>query len=74
LIPCCHVLEHLRWPERLLIALKPLLTPRSGQLLVALPNVLFYKNRVRLLCGQFEYADSGIMDASHFRWLTHLSA
>jgi SAM-dependent methyltransferase len=74
LIICSHVLEHLRWPERILLALKSRLQPRSGRLLVALPNVLFYKNRARLLLGRFEYQDSGIMDASHFRWFTFRSA
>jgi hypothetical protein len=43
-------------------------------LICALPNVLFYKNRFRLLTGRFEYEESGIMDASHFRWFTFDSA
>jgi 2-polyprenyl-3-methyl-5-hydroxy-6-metoxy-1,4-benzoquinol methylase len=73
-VVCSHVLEHLRWPDRALAALRPLLIPGRGCLLVALPNLLFYKTRARLLIGRFEYQDSGIMDASHFRWYTFATA
>ncbi len=69
-----HVLEHLRWPDRLLQENRSVPLPDHGRLLCALPNVLFYKNRLRLLAGRFEYEESGIMDASHFRWFTFDSA
>lgn len=71
---CSHVLEHLRWPDRLLKEVRELLLPRKGVLLVALPNALFYKNRWRLLTGHFDYEESGLMDASHFRWFTYASS
>jgi SAM-dependent methyltransferase len=67
---CSHVLEHLRWPNRLLEDLRRISVPGHSLLLVALPNLLFYKNRAAIAAGYFEYADSGIMDASHFRWFT----
>ena len=73
-VMCSHVLEHLRWPERLLAALRSLMTPGQSRLLVALPNLLTYKNRAKLLMGRFEYEESGIMDASHFRWYTFVTA
>lgn len=71
---CSHVLEHLRWPDRLLNEVRELLRPRKGVLLVALPNVLYYKNRWRLLTGHFDYVESGLMDATHFRWFTYASS
>lgn len=71
---CSHVLEHLRWPDRLLNEISELLRPSEGVLLVALPNVLFYKNRWRLMKGYFDYEESGLMDASHFRWFTYASS
>lgn len=73
-ILCSHVLEHLRWPERLLRQLRDTLSPSSGRLLVAVPNVLFYTNRAHLLAGRFDYQDAGLMDASHFRWFTFRTA
>lgn len=73
-VVCSHVLEHLRWPDRLLKEVRELLLPAKGVLLVALPNVLFYKNRWRLLTGHFDYEESGLMDASHFRWFTYASS
>ena len=73
-VVCSHVLEHLRWPDRLLKEVREILRPNQGALLVALPNVLFYKNRWRLLAGHFDYEESGLMDASHFRWFTYASS
>jgi SAM-dependent methyltransferase len=73
-VVCSHVLEHLRWPDRVLHTIRSLLQPHDGYLLVALPNVLFYKNRIQLASGYFDYEESGIMDASHFRWFTYASS
>lgn len=73
---CSHVLEHLRWPDKLLRQLASRLRPAANgvpQLVVALPNIMCYKTRIPLLLGQFEYEASGIMDASHFRWFTFQS-
>ena len=74
LVVASHVLEHLRWPDRLLREVRSVLAPARGRLLCALPIVLFYKHRFRLLSGRFEHEESGIMDASHFRWFTFDSA
>lgn len=73
-VVCSHVLEHLRWPDRLLKEVREILLPSQGVLLVAVPNVLFYKNRWRLLTGHFDYEEYGLMDASHFRWFTFASS
>src|SRR5205823_9801714 len=50
-IVCSHVLEHLYQPEQLLIHLRPRLS-FGGRLIVALPNILFWKQRIQFLRGQ----------------------
>ncbi len=43
-------------------------------LIVALPNLLLWKNRLRLMLGRFEYTESGLMDYTHVRWYSFASA
>jgi SAM-dependent methyltransferase len=66
-VVCSHVLEHLCWPDRFLVAAVPLLHP-GGRMVVALPNVLAWRQRLAFLVGRFRYADSGLMDRTHFRF------
>ena len=66
-ILCSHVLEHLNWPDEFLRAVRPLLSP-AGCLIVALPNGLAWRQRVRFLLGEFRYTDGGLMDRTHFRF------
>ena len=66
-IICSHVLEHLRQPERLLSLLHPQLSS-TGRLVVALPNLLHWKQRVRLMRGHFKYTEGGLMDSTHLRF------
>lgn len=68
-----HVFEHICYPEKVLADLRSILSP-SGLLIVALPNILFWKYRLKLLSGDFEYESSGIMDNTHFRWYSFTSA
>lgn len=73
-IVCSHVLEHLLAPEMLLLRLRDCLE-ESGVLIVALPNVLFWRQRFQFLLGRFRYADGGLMDRTHFRFFDwHTSA
>ena len=65
---CSHVLEHLCYPRQLLLDIARVAP--LGILIVAVPNLLYYKSRLRLLCGRFEYERGGIMDDTHFRWYT----
>lgn len=66
-IVCSHVLEHLYWPLEVLRSVHPMLDP-DGRLVIALPNPLVWRQRVRFLCGQFRYTDGGLMDRTHFRF------
>lgn len=66
-IVCSHVLEHLIDPGQLLCQLRTSLRP-EGSLIVALPNVLHWKQRLQFLRGRFEYTDGGLMDRTHLRF------
>lgn len=72
-IVCSHVLEHLQDPQQVLTQLQRCLTP-GGTLLVALPNVLFWKQRLQFLRGRFRYTDGGLMDRTHLRFFDGHSA
>jgi len=69
-IICSHVLEHLVDPHRVLEALAQHLSP-GGVLVVALPNIAFWKTRWALMCGRAVPSDEGIFDKSH-RWFFNL--
>ncbi len=70
---CSHVLEHICFPTSLLNGIRDRLT-EEGILIVALPNFLWWKNRLRLLRGKIEYEASGLMDNTHFKWYTFRSS
>lgn len=66
------VLEHVATPAQFLqlaiSALKP-----NGLILASVPNVAHWSVRIHLLRGRFDYAPTGIMDATHLRWFTQSS-
>jgi 2-polyprenyl-3-methyl-5-hydroxy-6-metoxy-1,4-benzoquinol methylase len=68
-----HVLEHLREPSQVLARFARLLVP-GGSVLIAVPNVLGWRQRVRFLRGRFEYEASGVLDATHLRFFTYYTA
>jgi glycosyltransferase involved in cell wall biosynthesis len=67
------VLEHLRFPERLLKDCHQMLRP-NGVLLVSVPNVANITVRLALLLGRWNYAERGILDKTHYRFYTHATA
>jgi 2-polyprenyl-3-methyl-5-hydroxy-6-metoxy-1,4-benzoquinol methylase len=70
---CSHVLEHLYAPEELLRRLRKSMSV-NGTLIVALPNVLHWRQRVKFVRGHFRYTDGGIMDRTHFRFFDWITA
>lgn len=70
---CSHVLEHLYQPQELLSRLRESLTT-DGVLIVALPNVLHWRQRLEFLRGRFRYTDGGLMDRTHFRFFDWTTA
>jgi SAM-dependent methyltransferase len=72
-VVCSHVLEHLRDPVRVLKSLRDNLT-KDGVVLVALPNVLHYRQRLAFLGGRFRYTDGGLMDRTHYRFFDWTTA
>ena len=72
-ILCSHVLEHIAYPQNLYKDLLNIMTNET-KLIIALPNVMHYKSRYKLLKGKFDYEDSGIWDYTHLRWYTYNSA
>jgi SAM-dependent methyltransferase len=66
-IVCSHILEHLRSPRELLLRIAPL--GRAGALLVvALPNIVHWRQRLRFLGGDFRYTAGGPLDETHLRF------
>jgi SAM-dependent methyltransferase len=64
-----HVLEHLPWPEQAVRGLPRLLEP-GGLIFVAVPNVMFFRTRLRLVAGRFPREATGVFDETHLRWFT----
>ncbi len=72
-IVCSHVLEHLYWPQNFLAMLSKASSP-DCKLIVALPNILNFRQRLEFIKGNFKYADWGVMDRTHFRFFDWDSA
>jgi len=69
-----HILEHTLYPHKILLTFSSLLI-EGGVVLVALPNVLFFKQRMKFLQGKFEYSENGgLMDNTHFRFFDWTTA
>jgi len=67
------VLEHLRYPEKVLK--KYLICLKSkGKVIISLPNIANWTIRLKLLLGIFKYAETGILDKTHLHFYTLKSA
>lgn len=66
------VLEHLRDPRRALLRVRPLLAD-GGAVVASVPNVAHLSVRLALLAGEFEYRETGLLDAAHLRFFTRRS-
>jgi SAM-dependent methyltransferase len=67
IVLAAHLLEHIFYPE---VLLKNIMDVCRDGLLIVIPNLLYWRNRMKMLFGIFEYADLGIMDYTHSRWYT----
>lgn len=64
------ILEHLRYPDRVLEKVNELLKP-NGVIVVSMPNVMHYSVMVPLLTeSKFHYEDAGILDTTHLKMYT----
>jgi SAM-dependent methyltransferase len=66
------VLEHLVDPEDVLRRYRELLAP-DGVVLASVPNVQHFSVVKGLVRGDFMYQPSGLLDATHLRFFTHMS-
>jgi SAM-dependent methyltransferase len=66
-VVCSHVLEHLYRPDLLLRKIVGALT-EGGIVVVALPNIVHWKQRLAFLRGRFRYTEGGLMDRTHYRF------
>jgi len=70
---CSHLIEHLRDPNTMLEEVYSVMK-NDARLIVALPNLVHYKNRLKMTLGKFEYERSGIMDNTHYKFYTYETA
>lgn len=67
------VLEHLNEPEKVLKFFTEKYLAPKGRVVISLPNVANWTIRLRLLMGQFNYTETGILDRTHFHLYTYKS-
>lgn len=68
-----NVLEHLYDPYLVLKKYLKFLA-QDGLVLISVPNVAVWTNRIKLLLGKFDYTDTGTMDRTHIRFFTFKTA
>lgn len=66
-------LEHLRDPWAVLKKIRPLLR-ENGRIVACIPNAQHWSVQLRLACGLFRYEDSGLLDRTHLRWFSRITA
>lgn len=63
------VVEHLEDPWDILSRIFRVLKP-GGKLILTVPNIAFWRARIRLLLGTWEYEEYGIFDRTHTKFFT----
>lgn len=66
------VLEHLRFPDRVLKSCKQLLA-NDGSIFVSIPNIAHNSVVLNLLNNKFEYTNVGLLDNTHIKFFTYES-
>ncbi len=64
-----EVLEHLLFPEVMLKRIKKI-ADSNTEIIVTVPNILFWKNRLKIFFGKFDYEDEGLMDRGHIHFFS----
>lgn len=72
LIIASHFLEHLARPEKFLVDIAKYAKPNS-QIILVVPNISFWRYRLKLLFYPFRYEPAGIFDDTHLRFFSHSS-
>lgn len=67
------VLEHLKNPLLILSRFKKYLKD-DGYLIISVPNIANWRVRFKLLRGNFDYEEMGILDKEHIRFFTEKTA
>lgn len=67
------VLEHLIEPQTVLKRIQPLLTPNAS-IIISLPNMVYWRTRLKIMFGRFEYESFGTLDHTHLRFYTPKTA
>lgn len=70
LIVMSEVLEHLFKPEVVLLKIKEHF---NCPVIVTVPNILFWKNRLKIFLGYFTYTETGLMDRGHIHFFSFSS-
>lgn len=65
-----EVIEHLFDPKNFLLNLKSRMKKDSA-LILTTPNFLMWTNRIKMLLGKFEYAETGFLDEGHIHFFTY---
>lgn len=68
------VLEHVLYPEDVLKYFVKYYLKENGILIVSLPNVANFSVRLKLLFGNFDYTETGILDKTHLKLYTDKTA
>jgi 2-polyprenyl-3-methyl-5-hydroxy-6-metoxy-1,4-benzoquinol methylase len=67
------ILEHIIYPENILINIKPKLSD-IGIIVASIPNVRYISNLIELVIHKdWEYKEDGILDSTHMRFFTQKS-
>lgn len=64
------ILEHLLYPEKVLDFFAKKYLKENGIVIISLPNVANFMIRLRLLFGNFDYTEEGILDRTHLHLYT----
>lgn len=69
IIILADILEHIRNPENILVQFNKFLK-RDGVVIISIPNIANWSIRLKLLFGNFDYSDTGILDKTHLHFYT----